>query len=55
MDGPSSDHILLAQPYICSEEGFSIIVTTLGKVQHAIFSWSDSSKGSQGVMCKSYE
>ena len=38
LDGSTSDHILLAPPYICSVEDIDLIVTTLGRVLEDYFS-----------------
>jgi adenosylmethionine-8-amino-7-oxononanoate aminotransferase len=45
-DGSTSDHILLAPPYICTVDDIDLIVTTLGRVLDDYFLRSDYSKES---------
>lgn len=49
-DGSTSDHILLAPPYICSAEDIEFIVTTVGNVLDDFFSRSDSPKEFQEII-----
>lgn len=44
LDGSTSDHILLAPPYICSVSDINTIVTTLGRVLDDFFSQRDTLK-----------
>jgi adenosylmethionine-8-amino-7-oxononanoate aminotransferase len=43
-DGSTSDHILLAPPYVCTVSDIGLIVTTLGNVFDKYFSHDESTK-----------